>query len=239
MTAASLPKIGIISGIGPLAGADVLAKLFRNAAQLYGAIEDYEYPELVLVNHGIKGVDNTGALADRFQQELTDVMLQLENHGCGIIGIACNTAHVYFENLNVGSRTTLVNLIDVVSSAAMQADSKYLLLSSSTTKLQKLYHGYLEKYGVSFCEASPEQQIRLDTIIGLVMAHKLTESGALMDMVLASAKLQGCNAVIAGCTELPIAIAYSREASSMKVIDSNDELAKALLAGYYVALHRR
>jgi aspartate racemase len=226
-------KIGIVSGIGPLAGSDALAKVFKNAAEIYGAVEDNEYPDLVLLNHGIQGVDNNGTLSDTFKTEIVDMVQQLEAQGATIIGIACNTAHTYLKNIRTRPGTTLVNLIDTVASVASTSKDRYLLLTSSASKRQKLYHGYLEKHQVVFNETSPTQQELLDAAIGLVMAYKLKEAGGLLEQVLASAKQAGFTAVIAGCTELPIAIAHCKDTGGLKIIDSNDELAKSLLGHYY------
>jgi len=233
MKTTSPPKIGIVSGIGPLAGADVLAKTFKNAAKLYGAIEDSEYPDLLLLNHGIEGVNNIGTLNDTFEKEIVDMVHHLEVQGCNIIGIACNTAHTYLDKIKTKPQTTLVNLIDIVSKVAKELSHSYLLLTSSTSKQQKLYHEYLEKHEVSFKETSGRQQKMLDEAIGLVMAYKLDEAGELLEKVLKSAKSEGYDAVIAGCTELPLAIANCKDLHEMNVIDSNEELAKALLKSYY------
>jgi len=157
----------------------------------------------------------------------------LDTHNAAVIGIACNTAHVYINSINVGTGTTLINLIDTVSKVASLSPSNYLLLTSNTSKEQRLYHNYLDKYGVKFSETSKEQQSMLDDAIGLVMAHKLSKAGKVMQKVLLSAKQQGFSAVIAGCTELPIAIANSKNKYGLKITDSNEELAKALLKNYY------
>lgn len=233
MKTSSPPKIGIVSGIGPLAGSDVLAKVFKNAAEIYGAVEDSEYPDLMLLNHGILGVDNIGTLNDDFEKEIVNMVQQLETHGCNIIGIACNTAHTYLDKIKTKPQTKFVNLIDTVSKVAKEAEHGYLLLTSSTSKQQKLYHSYLEKHGVDFEETTPKQQKLLDEAISLVMAHKLEDAGKLLEQVLLSAIKREFSAVIAGCTELPIAIAQSNNKSELHIIDSNDELAKALLDCYY------
>ncbi len=235
MKTAQPSKIGIVSGIGPLAGSDVLAKVFKNAAEMYDAVEDSEYPDLLLLNHGIEGVDNIGTLNGTFEREIVDMVRYLEAQGCNVIGIACNTAHTYLDKITTKPQTKFVNLIDTVSGVAKQAGHDYLLLTSSTSKQQKLYHGYLNKHAVPFQESTQEQQALLDKAIGLVMAYKLNEAGLLLDKVLKSAKSQGHNAVIAGCTELPIAIAQCRDLHGLNVIDSNNELAKALLKKYYEA----
>lgn len=232
-TITSLPKIGMVSGIGPLAGSDVLSKIYKNAAEIYGAVEDSEYPDLLLLNHGIAGVDNIGTLNDTFEKEIVSMVQQLEAQGATVIGIACNTAHTYLHKIKIQPQTTFVNLIDTVSGVAARLDKQYLLLTSSTSKEQKLYHGYLEKHGVAFDETTPKQQKLLDEAIGLVMAHKLEDAGKLLEQVLLSATKSGFSAVIAGCTELPIAIAHSNNTFGLHIIDSNDELAKALLKNYY------
>jgi aspartate/glutamate racemase len=89
------PKIGIVSGIGPLAGSDVFAKLLKYAADTFDAVEDSQYPDVVLVSHGIEGVDNIGTLNPQFEKDIVSMVSQLEQNQANIIGIACNTAHIY------------------------------------------------------------------------------------------------------------------------------------------------
>ncbi len=230
------PIIGIVSGVGPLAGSDVLAKVFKHAALAHSAVEDDEYPDLLLINHGISGVDNSGAMSGRFEQDIVAMVRHLESQGANVIGIACNTAHLYLDSIRTLPQTTIVNLIDTVSGVAAESLENYLLLTSLTSKQQKLYHGYLERHNVVFKQTTNAQQALLDHAIGLVMTHKLAEAGAVMNKVLVSAKRAGFQAVIAGCTELPIAIDYASESSGLKVIDSNHELARALLDHYYKRL---
>lgn len=230
------PIIGIVSGVGPLAGSDVLAKVFKHAALYYGALEDSEYPDLLLINHGISGVDNSGTMSDSFEQDIIAMVQHLEKQGATIIGIACNTAHLYLESIHTKPTTTLINLIDTVSAVSAESLENYLLLTSATSKKQRLYHAYLDRHNVVFKQTTSVQQALLDQAIGLVMAHKLTEAGVVMNKVLVSAKRAGFQAVIAGCTELPIAIDYASESSGLKIIDSNHELACALLDHYYKRL---
>ena len=58
--------IGIVSGLGPLAGSDVLAKALAYAATEYGAVEDADYPDVVLFSHGIDDFDSTGNIEEDF-----------------------------------------------------------------------------------------------------------------------------------------------------------------------------
>jgi len=226
-------KIGLVSGVGPLAGANVLEKIFACAALDHGAVEDAEYPDVVLVNHGISGVDNTATLSDNFKNGIISMVNQLEDNGATIIGIACNTAHLYLDEIKVSKNTILVNLIDEVAKEAAKTNQKYLLLTSAASRQQKLYHSYLKKYGVEFEEVTLEEQKKLDEAISLVMAYKLEEAGALVASILQRAHGQGFRAVIAGCTELPIAIDNAKNTYGIEIIGSNYILARALTDIYY------
>ena len=227
------PKIGVVSGICPLAGSDVFAKVLQHAAIQNGAVEDSEYPDLILVNHGIKGVDNTGTLNDAFEQEIVSMVKNLEEQGATIIGIACNTAHLYLSKIKVKPTTVLVNLVEQVAQEASKEHHNYLLLTSSTSKSQKLYHPYLKKGGVSFEETTQQQQMLLDEAIGLVMAHKLSQAGKILERVFLEASGDGFNAAIAGCTELPIAIDNCENLHKVKIVNSNNVLASSLVKKYY------
>lgn len=231
------PKIGIVSGVGPLAGSDILAKVFKHAATAYGAAEDCEYPDIVFVSHGIEGFDNIGTLSDAFEKEIISMVKQVEAQGATIIGIACNTAHAYLDKIKTKPGTILVNLIDEVALKAAKSHDKYLLLTSGASKKQKLHHGYLKEHGVSFDETTKDVQKILDDTIGLVMAHKLEEAGKEIKHVLSEAETKGFTATIAGCTELPIAIDHCKSKSNIKLIDSNQILAECLVKGYYKQLN--
>lgn len=211
----------------------MLAKIFKQAALLYNAVEDNEYPDLLLVNHGIDGVGNEATHSTLFQQEIVSMVNHLELQGATVIGIACNTAHLYLPAIDTKDDTQLVNLIDTVALVASRTSERYLLLTSASSKQQKLYPPYLQRYNVDFAQTNHKQQVLLDKAIGLIMAHKLQQAGRVMERVLKSAKQAGFSAVIAGCTELPIAISHAPDTYNLRIVDSNDELAKALLYRYY------
>jgi aspartate racemase len=234
-TTTKRPKIGIVSGVGPLAGSDVLSKVFAYAAEAYGAHEDSDYPEVILLNHGIAGVDNTAALNQKFKTEIIETAYQLESWGATIIGIACNTAHAFLPDMTFKPDTQFVNLLDEVAKAAKEHGSNHGLLTSRGIKDQSLYHMYLNEYGVPFTETNDEQQVLLDLAIDKVMAHKSYQAALDLEKVLVQMKSQGINHFIAGCTELPIALSNFTH-PDLDIIESNQVLAESLVNAYYTAL---
>lgn len=229
------PKIGIVSGVGPLAGADVLSKVFAYAAEAYGAHEDSDYPEVILLNHGIAGVDNTAALNQKFKTEILETTYQLESWGATIIGIACNTAHAFLPDIHLQPSTQFINLIDEVAKAAQHHGGHYGLLTSRGTKEQRLYHTYLHTHDVSFSETNDEQQTLLDRAIDNVMAHTSDQAARDLEDVLTQMKAHGIKHFIAGCTELPIALTNVSH-PDLDIIESNQILAEGLVDAYYKAL---
>lgn len=226
--------IGIVSGLGPLAGSDVLDKALAYAADAYGATEDADYPDVVLFSHGIETFDATGSIDGDFVRALVRVVQEIELHHPTVIGVACNTAHLHLDALREHTKATFVNLIEATVEAASACDRRYLLLSSSTTRKTGLYHDALDRRGVSYFDVSPSDQLEVDRVVQLVMAHELDDAGLLIDRlvdrVAASSPFAG---IIAACTELPIALDHSATTRRFPIVSSNQVLAHALVDTYY------
>lgn len=225
--------IGILSGLGPLAGEDVLAKALDYAATRYGAVEDVDYPDVVLVSHGIESFDMTGDVSNGLLAELLVLVAELDTHHPCVIGVACNTAHLFLDELRRRSRAPIVDLIGEVARVAAEAGEEYLLLSSSTTRSTGLYRQALERRGVRFHEVSSGEQAVVDEIVHHVMAHELEIAGTAIRHLIDNWKTSPYTAVIAGCTELPMAFAHSGLAHRIPIIDSNQVLAELLVDAYY------
>ncbi len=224
--------IGVLSGIGPLAGADILMRIIAYSAHTYGAHNDEDYPDIYFLNHGIPGVDNTASLDSTFRDGVVSGINTLEEWGASIIGVACNTAHSYFENITVQPTTTLINLIDEVSRRAQKNAVTYGLLTSRGTAESLLYANSLSQRAVDFISASEEQQQLLDKAIDCIMAHKKDAAARSLKKVIDDFKSKGITHFIAGCTELPIAIEEMDE-DDILVISSSQVLAEKLVDSYY------
>jgi len=230
--------IGIVSGLGPLAGSDVLDKALAYAAAAYGAVEDADYPDIVLFSHGIEDFDSTGHIDDDYVRELVGVMHEIELHHPTVVGIACNTAHLQFDELRAHTSAQFVNLVEATADSASKCDRRYMLLSSSTTRRTGLYHEALERRGVRFSDISADDQLEVDDIVHAVMAHDLESAGGRIDtLVRRLTPAEHFDGVIAACTELPIAFDHSGVSMTIPIVDSNRVLAGALVDAYYRIAH--
>ncbi|MGO9877528.1 MAG: aspartate/glutamate racemase family protein [Acidimicrobiia bacterium] len=226
--------IGIVSGLGPLAGSDVLDKALAYAAVRYGAVEDADYPDIVLFSHGIDDFDSTGSIEDDFVRELVGVVQEIELHHPTVVGVACNTAHLHLDELRAHTSAQFVNLIEETAEAASQFDRNYLLLSSSTTRQTHLYHDALKRRGVRFSDVCADDQLKVDNVVHAVMAHELDRAGSEIEALVRRLATAGrFDGIIPACTELPIAFDHSDISTTTPIIDSNRVLAGALVDSYF------
>lgn len=224
--------IGLVSGIGPLAGLDVLKKIYAYSAEKYSAHQDEEYPDVIMLNHGI-GVDALAHRSKSFHDGIMRMVKQIQDGGANVVGIACNTAHIYFDNIKIRRNIVLVNLIEEVALVAKKTcDNRPIgLLTSHGTRDQKLYHKYLAEQNVNFVEVNDEQQDLLDKTIDLVMAHREKEAAKYLKKVIDELSVNGVEEFLLGCTELPIAYDCIRN-SNYHVLDANWVLAQCLVDEY-------
>jgi aspartate racemase len=92
-----------------------------------------------------------------------------------------------------------------------------------------VYPEKLEQMGIGYLRPTKEQQEQINTIIfdELVRGLQTPESLFYFEQVIESLKLQGCDAVVLGCTELPLLVSESE--SPLSALDSTRTLARAAL----------
>ncbi|HVG91835.1 MAG TPA: amino acid racemase [Alphaproteobacteria bacterium] len=92
-----------------------------------------------------------------------------------------------------------------------------------------VYPEKLEQLGIRYVRPTTAQQERINTIIfdELVLGRQTAEALAYCQGVIQDLKEQGCDAVVLGCTELPLLI--SDRESALPALDSTRTLARAAL----------
>ena len=92
-----------------------------------------------------------------------------------------------------------------------------------------MYSEKLEQMGIAYLLPTKEQQEHINTIIfdELVRGEQTPESLFYFEQVIESFKTQGCDAVVLGCTELPLLV--NENESPLPALDSTRTLARAAL----------
>jgi aspartate/glutamate racemase len=132
-----MKNLGIISGMGAFAGIR-LANFLLDQAQDSKIMQDSDFPEFLLYNLPVKGMDETGIVDEGLvKSQLKKAISKMEVWECKQIIIACNSAHVFLDELQTYFDGQIINMIDAACQSAT-AD-KVGVLCSDSTKKSKLY----------------------------------------------------------------------------------------------------
>ena len=226
-----MAAIGILGGMGPQASNKLYELLINKTARYTNAAVDEDYPEIVLIN-----VPAPDFISDKSKLILATNMLiertkSLEQAGCTINGIACNTAYLLLPELQASTKVPFLSLPKLVDARVRGAGySRIGLLATPTTLGSTLY----DKDVTSAQLIRPDTELALLTekVIYKQLANKLQDSErqAFKLAVESFMSIKGLDAVILGCTELPLV--YGDDSPS-EILDTLQILSDELLAVYY------
>ena len=219
-------KIGVLGGMGALSSANFYHQMIQYCQHQYGAVQDADFPAMMIYNYPLEGFDETGIVdRDLVVMQLTEALQALEQSGCEILVMVCNTVHALWEELQASVSVPLVSLItQVVEHVEDQGYQKIGLLCSETTNRLGLYAS--EKMDI--ITPSDFQQKQLNQVIEHVMAGVQNDYDAKIckDIMYQMQRL-GAEAVILGCTEIPLAIDQLQ--TDMKIFDTIELAVQAVV----------
>jgi aspartate racemase len=157
-------------------------------------------------------------------ETLAEMTRALVGIGAEVIAMPCNTAHVHAEAIKAAGGAPFIDMIDeTVAAAQRRADGARRIGIMATPGGRTLYQARLEAAGLEAVVLSPEDEKRLMGLIFAIKAGRIDRPAmARLGEALVAA---GAQAIIAGCTEVPLALADGDIAVS--VIDSSQALAEA------------
>lgn len=231
-----MSAIGILGGMGPQASAK-LYELLIKGTQKYtpAAALDDDYPEIVLLNVPVPNFISNENELPKAKQILLDRTKLLEKAGCSVSGIACNTAHILLPELQAVTKVPFLPIQTIVAKRVEIAGFKQVgLLATPTTLGSRLYDDALS--GIAdIVRPDIDFAKQIEQFIYKQLNDKLTESGRrLFKEQVTNFKLtNNLDAVILGCTELPLV--YGESLNDETVLDTLQILSDGLLASYFDA----
>lgn len=219
--------IGILGGMGPEATAELYLRIVRIFQQKYDAKYDGDFPPFFICSVPIPDIVSSLENEERTISMLRDGCRKLEAAGAQFIVIPCNTAHIYLDTLRESVGIPIISIMDEAVSIARDGGfSTVGVLGTEQTIKRKLFQRVCLDYGITLLESTAEQQAMIQTIILSVLAGKngAAETGTLCTAV-ENLRQRGAQAIILGCTELPLAITQAD--TSMPLLDTLSILADA------------
>ncbi|HEX9255612.1 MAG TPA: amino acid racemase [Candidatus Angelobacter sp.] len=154
----------------------------------------------------------------------------LKHAGADFLICPDNTAHEALPFVLPRSPLPWLHIAEEVGKDAKRRGFKKLGITGTKFLVSgPVYPEKLEQLGIGYVRPTREQQERINTIIfdELVLGRQTAEALAYLQQVIEDLKRQGCDAVVLGCTEIPLLI--SERESALPTLDSTRTLARAAL----------
>ena len=192
----------------------------------------HAHPEVSM--HTPSLADYVACLNNGDMEGVGDLMLtsaeKLAQIGADFLICPDNTIHQAFDYVEQRSPRPWLHIADAVSNEANKQGFKTLgLLGTTWLMASSVYPDKLSAHGICVELPPEDQRIELGRIImdELVKGKFLQQSIEYYRTVIEQLKQRGCDAVILGCTEIPLIIDESN--SSLPILDSTRLLARAAL----------
>lgn len=167
-------------------------------------------------------------------EEVGKLMLRsaevLERAGADFLICPDNTIHEAMPYVLPQSPLPWLHIAQEVGRDAQRRGFKKLGLTGTKFLVSgPVYPEKLEQMGIGYVRPSPTQQERINSIIfdELVRGEQNVDALFYFEQVIEGFKIQGCDAVVLGCTEIPLLV--SDRESPLPTLDSTRILARAAL----------
>lgn len=237
--------IGILGGLGPAAGADLFHKIIEETV----ATCDQDHPAVALLSYADRIPDRATYIRDSSKPNpvlpMWDVLMHLQRVGASVASVPCITAHVsvIFGVLRdrLAAEGHGLRLLSMIEETVKFIQKQYPeikkvgAISTWATKRNRLFEQALVGAGFEFLPPDDNVQDGVEAAIydpqfGIKAISNPVHPQARENLLrsLRHLRKKGAEAVILGCTELPIGIPES-DIEGVKTIDPTRALARALI----------
>lgn len=197
--------IGIIGGMGPLATCDFFEKIIRMTD---ASCDSDHIPILIDCNPRIP--DRVAAILHGGEDPVPEIVKsgrRLVREGASVLLMGCNTAYYFYDRVSEALPAPLINMPEETAKGALRLGYKKVgLMATDGTVQSGVYTKELEKAGIEpVLPSEAGQKAVMEMIYDGIKAGNseidpsafIRTAGDIMDA--------GAEAIILGCTELPIA----------------------------------
>ena len=217
--------VGVLGGMGPLATIDFMRKML---AQTPAQVDQQHVP--VVVSSVPQIPDRLAAfrgIGPSPLQALIGSGRRLVEAGVSLIVMPCNTAHLWFDELQGALPVPMIHIVDAAITQVRRqcgARARIGLLATEATVESGIYAARSPEGIEWLLPTAQELRQWVTPAIAAVKAGELDRAKAPLAHVAAALARRGADAVVMGCTEIPIALSVSDVAVTL--VDATDALAR-------------
>jgi len=227
-----MKRIGVIGGMGQLATLDILSRIFK-AAVAYSVPQygNRGYPplDIRMINQAPMNLNSDGSYPDLL--EPSSALLEAAKFvgkDADFMIVASNTAHVFTSEIEQAASKPLLSLVNVAIDEAIRRGCKRVgVLAIGITLREKLFQKPLETAGIEsiLLPDSLKSRLENEAIYPLQEGADPKELSKPALAALAYFVDQNVDAIILGCTEIPILLGSRADGDG--IINPSQLLAEA------------
>ncbi|MDP5218493.1 amino acid racemase [Ruegeria sp. 2205SS24-7] len=224
-------KVGVLGGVGPAATVDFLGKLVAATE----AHRDQDHIK-ILVEQNPQIPDRTDNLAGTGADPtvaLYSTAKKLERGGADMIAIPCNTAHAYVDRIQSYLDIPIVSILSATTEYIIDAVPKARrvgILATDGTIGSGLYQEALGKVDLEpLVPDEVHQRLVMEAIYGAEGVKAGFTEGPCADQIAGAITHlveRGADAIILGCTELPLIVSGDTDHNGAVAVDPTNVLAR-------------
>ncbi|EJR44592.1 aspartate/glutamate racemase family protein [Bacillus mycoides] len=215
--------IGILAGMGPKSTGPFVDTVVAECQTIYGAKHDMDFPHMMIYScptpfYMDRPIDHAA-----MKKAIIEGAQKLESTGVDFIAMPCNTAHLYFEELQRSITIPILNIVDETLKAIPENTKRVALLATEATVQASIYQGGITKRDIEYIHNEQWQEM-INQIITCIKGGEIEEARKLWSLLVLQLKDEVDTAIIA-CTDLNVVV-------SEDFVDSAQCLAKAVVRIY-------
>ncbi|WP_346988399.1 aspartate/glutamate racemase family protein, partial [Bacillus sp. SW7] len=120
--------IGILAGMGPKSTGPFVDTVVAECQTIYGAKHDMDFPHMMIYSCPTPFYMDRPIDHEAMKKATIEGAQKLESTGASFIAMPCNTAHLYFEELQQSLSIPILNIVDETLKAIPETAKRVALL---------------------------------------------------------------------------------------------------------------
>lgn len=220
--------IGILAGMGPKSTAPFVDNVVQQCQDMYGAKNDMDFPHMMIYSCPTPFYMNRDIDYEEMKKSIINGAKRLENTGVSFIAMPCNTAHLYFDEVQNSLSVPLLNIVDETLKEIKNDVKKVAIFSTTATMESHIYQEGLAKIGIQTVYKQ-KWQTSINTILSNIKVGDIQHAALLLNELCAEVK-EMVDVVIIACTDLNVVMKTAR--GDIRFVDSSACLARAVVNKY-------
>ncbi|WHT94486.1 aspartate/glutamate racemase family protein [Bacillus cereus] len=215
--------IGILAGMGPKSTGPFVDTVVAECQTIYGAKHDMDFPHMMIYSCPTPFYMDRPIDHEAMKKAIIEGAQKLESTGASFIAMPCNTAHLYFDELQQSLSIPILNIVDETLKAIPETAKRVALLATEATVQAGIYQDGIAKRNIEYTHYEQWQE-SINQIITYIKSGEVEEARELWSALVLQLKDEVDTAIIA-CTDLNVV-------ASEDFVDSAQCLAKAVVRMY-------